>query len=570
MLLYSNLKTISARAGFVAIAVLAASVASANTYQFPLTTTVGLDTVLNFNRTSIDATNFAQIQTGQTHSIARTSGGAVYTWGEGNTSGQMGRTGSLDVPTQVTSFQDTTGAGVATPNVIDIAAGDTFSVALDSAGNVYYTGAISGQTSRTIFRQIANPGSPAPFLGKDVTAGGGHIICVFFKTAGSKFNVYAIGNNSDGQCAVAPATNPVTTWTQIAQVSDKSVQTKAIAAGSLHSLVIENDGRVWAFGDNASGQLANGTLVDSSTPVNCKDSAGTVISTTGANVSAGFDSSLLLTTTNTVLSAGGNSNGQLGRTSGSASNFITVGLSNITSVSTGYKHAFAVDNTGNLYRWGFMVRTGDVAESVATPTLTPGFSGITVVHAGRRVINTGAVAWDNLLNTTGGYNAIVATGTTPLFKRKDMIDGSDNVVVYLTGGMAGGKVRIELDSAPASNMTINVASDSAELTFNAASGTVLAGETTCDIPITTTSVASRTTTTFTMTQTAGWVLPGRKVLLRAPAATVIAVANDNIALAQVKGGTATATVTLNAPAPAAGGYTLTLNSNTPGVIGNVV
>jgi alpha-tubulin suppressor-like RCC1 family protein len=39
----------------------------------------------------------------------------------------------------------------------------------------------------------------------------------------------------------------------------KSVGAKAISAGISHSLVLKNDGTVWAAGDNSFGQLGDGT-----------------------------------------------------------------------------------------------------------------------------------------------------------------------------------------------------------------------------------------------------------------------------------------------------------------------
>jgi alpha-tubulin suppressor-like RCC1 family protein len=57
----------------------------------------------------------------------------------------------------------------------------------------------------------------------------------------------------------------MSSWTPV-QVSGLSGVT-AIAAGDHHNLALRSEGTVWAWGDNFTGQLGNGSTTDSSTPV---------------------------------------------------------------------------------------------------------------------------------------------------------------------------------------------------------------------------------------------------------------------------------------------------------------
>ncbi|MDP8218712.1 MAG: RCC1 domain-containing protein [Candidatus Theseobacter exili] len=53
----------------------------------------------------------------------------------------------------------------------------------------------------------------------------------------------------------------------IAKVSFSAPQ---ITAGSVHTVVLKNDGTVWAWGSNSYGQLGDGTTSNRNTPVRVK------------------------------------------------------------------------------------------------------------------------------------------------------------------------------------------------------------------------------------------------------------------------------------------------------------
>ena len=86
----------------------------------------------------------------------------------------------------------------------------------------------------------------------------------------------------------------------------------AVAAGYYHSLALKNDGTVWAWGANGSGQLGDGTTTDRLTPVQVVGPGGSGWFTDVQAVAAGLHHSLALKTDGTVWAWGANWYGQLG------------------------------------------------------------------------------------------------------------------------------------------------------------------------------------------------------------------------------------------------------------------
>jgi hypothetical protein len=75
--------------------------------------------------------------------------------------------------------------------------------------------------------------------------------------------VYAWGSNFTGQLG----NGTYSSYYSFVQLVDNLTDVVAIAAGSAHSMVLKSDGTVWAWGSNTSGQLGNGTDQDSNIPV---------------------------------------------------------------------------------------------------------------------------------------------------------------------------------------------------------------------------------------------------------------------------------------------------------------
>ena len=81
----------------------------------------------------------------------------------------------------------------------------------------------------------------------------------------------------------------------------------SVAASDTHSLAVRPDGAVWSWGDNHLGQLGDGTTTSRSAPI----AVGSLVGPHAA-VSAGLAHSLALNVDGTVWAWGLNSDGQLG------------------------------------------------------------------------------------------------------------------------------------------------------------------------------------------------------------------------------------------------------------------
>jgi len=232
---------------------------------------------------------------------------------------------------------------------IAIAAGDAHSLAIDSLGNLWAWGRnAAGQLGDGKSGMQNNRHTPALIKeGKTfvaVAAAGEHSLAI-----DSEGNLWAWGGNEYGQLGTGDATDR-NTPTHIAK--DKTF--KHIAAGAWHSLAIDSGNNLRAWGRNNDWQLGDGTTTESSLPIQIAD--GTKFKAIAAGVSH-----------NHALDLDGNlwawGKGILGNGATSGSNIpvkIDLGETTFDFVSAGASISFvqnaytlAIDKEGNLWAWGY-------------------------------------------------------------------------------------------------------------------------------------------------------------------------------------------------------------------------
>nr|WP_232345384.1 InlB B-repeat-containing protein [Bifidobacterium sp. W8104] len=248
-----------------------------------------------------------------------------------------------------------------------------FSLAVGSDGKAYAWGdntygqlgdaTTNSRSTPNIVRKPA--GVPTDFTYVQVSAGKWHSLAV-----GSDGYVYAWGSNQHGQLG-----NNTTTYSSVpvrvrdpASPTDPSKGLKAIqvSAGDEHSLALDSDGYVYAWGWNDNGRLGNNSTSDSSFPVRVRDPASPTDPSKGlkaVQVSAGWHHSLAVGSNGYAYAWGLNNYGQLGNSSKNSSSFpvrvrdfaspndANKGLKAV-QVSAGYSHSLAVGSNGYTYAWG--------------------------------------------------------------------------------------------------------------------------------------------------------------------------------------------------------------------------
>ena len=349
------------------------------------------------------AVRAVQVSGGSYHSLALSSSGAVYAWGW-NGSGQLGNGTTADshIPVAV----KVVGTPMAGKNITQISAGGSFndghSLARASDGTVYAWGrGVYGQlgngttTDSNVPVAVKTVGTPmAAKTITQISAGAGHSLAL-----ASDGTVYAWGQNTYGQLGNNVTTNsssPVAVQTTGTPMAGKSIVN--IAAGGYHSLALADDGTVYAWGYNPTGQLGNGATVDSRTPVAVKATGTPMAGKNIIKIAAGVHNSLALASDGTVYTWGRGEFGQLGNGTTTDSNVPvavkTVGTpmasKTIIGISGGPAYMLAVDSNGKVYGWGRNAN-GQLGSLSHTDSSVPVASQI---PAGKSIIQVSAGGWD--------------------------------------------------------------------------------------------------------------------------------------------------------------------------------
>lgn len=263
------------------------------------------------------------VAAGVTHSAWVRDDGTVWCSGAG-TNGQLGNAASItptnNLPVQVvtpisegsTTYEPLTG-------IVSVAAGNGHTFALSESGHVYSwgvnTGCVLGVGVTTVATKRNYASKVKVAAGVDlsgivaISAGDNHVLAL--AADGRVFawgdnGSYQLGDGTTGDKAYAQLVPKGTTTSGSAYLEN----VVSIAAGALHSLAVFANGEVAAWGDGANGKLGSGGTADVKQPGYVK--VGTVNFAGARSVAGGGNHSLILKSNGELWGCGYNYYGQLG------------------------------------------------------------------------------------------------------------------------------------------------------------------------------------------------------------------------------------------------------------------
>lgn len=316
-----------------------------------------------FSTASAAGTNcsYTVIAGGASHSLAVKNDGSVWAWGRNSAkqADPASNAESLATPTKVTGLS----------SAVSVAAGSDFSAALLFDGTVSVWGGGKGiskvpelnsissisagqialvalKYDGTVWQWSFGDAAPKQVPGLQnisaVSAGGTHYLAL-----SCSGQVWAWGGNSSGQLGVGSTQSQIDTPQKVNGLSD----IVSVAAGYSHSLAVDYNGQVYAWGSNGSGQLGNDTTENSSTP------QAVLTIKKAVQVSAGNETSMAYTSDGRIYTWGYGEYGQLGN--GSTNNYRTkpdtVSSSSFGSpvlIASGFSHNMLLNSRGAVYTWG--------------------------------------------------------------------------------------------------------------------------------------------------------------------------------------------------------------------------
>ncbi len=277
-----------------------------------------------------------QVAAGGSHSLALKQDGSVWAWG-GNGEGEIGdgTRSKYDGYTRTYIIDENRSEPIQVKGltkVVQIAASFSSSYAIREDGTMWAWGSLLGPVAAEL---------PGYTDIQSISVGYAHN--VFLKKDGTVWQeASSLLSLADGHVQNSGSTS-------LAQIEGLHHVVK-IAAGSGTSHALKDDGTVWAWGYNDSGEIGDGTTIDRSEPVQIKRIDDVI------DIAASAGGPFYLKRDGTLWSNGTNTGGQLGYGSyeGSLVPKQVIGVKKIKKIASsgiGYR-AMAIRQDHTLWSWG--------------------------------------------------------------------------------------------------------------------------------------------------------------------------------------------------------------------------
>ena len=206
-----------------------------------------------------------------------------------------------------------------------------WTTAKDSRGRLCFFDGSTTSKGTFSFMQVI-PGAKA------VVAGSYHSMVL---TEGG--GVWNAGWNKYGQLGDGSKTDK----TKCFAIVSTGLKAVALAAGEIHSIVLNEDGSVWAAGQNSYGQLGDGSKTD-------RERFVKAVSSGAVDVAAGSYHSMALMQDGSVWATGWNEYGQLGDASTiDRMNYEQVVSSGAKAIAAGSRHSMILKQDGSVWTTGY-------------------------------------------------------------------------------------------------------------------------------------------------------------------------------------------------------------------------
>ncbi|XP_053459856.1 probable E3 ubiquitin-protein ligase HERC6 [Nycticebus coucang] len=209
---------------------------------------------------ALETLNIDLVSCGKEHSLVVCNKGRVFAWGAGS-EGQLGIGEFKEIsftPKKVTAL-----TGI---KIIQVSCGHYHSLALSEDSQVFSWGKNShGQLG--LGKEFPSQASPQRVRSLDglplaqVAAGGAHSFAL--SLCGTSFGW---GSNNAGQLALSGSNTPAQRYKPLSVGALRNLGVICISCGSEHTAVLTQDGKVFTFGDNSSGQLGYSTTAENRGP----------------------------------------------------------------------------------------------------------------------------------------------------------------------------------------------------------------------------------------------------------------------------------------------------------------